>query len=194
MKEWFIRMDPQIDSLVTNNIKDDFPPLLNLFKWTDFLVEEANALYEDNLGEGQSQGVEFAEKAHDALVACMVIGRYFPPLRLSIVRTLVHPSMANRRWGVRRRMTVCLDNDCNDPKCKGNRLEVFKKEGESDERVRLVAPHHKNDRRGVRAIKFTLPSGTFTTLILRYIKSGHQVGSADSAHMGSHSSDLISHL
>ena len=174
MQEWFSRMDPQIDTLVSDHMKDDFPPLVNLFKWTDSLFEEAMDLYDEDVADGQCQGVQFAEKAHDALVASMIIGRYFPPLRLSIIRSLGHPSSADRRWGVSTTMAMCLDSDCTDPKCKGNRIEVFKKTGE--ERVRLVAPHHKNDRRGFKAIKFTLPAGPFTKLILLYSKTGHQVG------------------
>lgn len=175
MGEWLSRVEDQISNIVKDNIKDDFPPLVKLFKWADSLVDEADTLYHDDVDSGKFPGIEFALKAQEALVVSLVIGRFFPPLRLYIVRTIVHPSMSGRLVGVNINATVCTDKDCSDPKCIGNHFQVFRKVGEQEERVRLVAPHHKNDRKGFRAIKFTLPLGPITTLILRFAKYGHKV-------------------
>lgn len=42
-------------------------------------------------------------------------------------------------------------------------------------RVEYIAPHHKNERRSLGAIRFMIPAGDLTDLLLLHITKGHQV-------------------
>ena len=70
-----------------------------------------------------------ARLLYDACLSSFMFG-YLPPLRLACLRTLQVPSVA-----------TCLDPECKDKACKGNRV-LFKEGG-----YYISLPHHKNQHR-----------------------------------------------
>lgn len=93
-----------------------------------------------------------------------------PPLRLDFIKHLTHPSHSSR----------CLDRDCIERGCKGNRLEVLddptSEHGGKGVKVHVV--HGKNDKRLAKAcynINFSIPHGDLLKLLLTHITVGHEV-------------------
>ena len=179
MQVWLGRLESQISAGVPDPEKQPFPELQSLFRWVDGLMEGANRMYSNR----KEDGLAFAEQAHAALIAAFVVGRYLPPVRLSILRSLIHPDFAGKPIGVSGRTFSCQDPDCKKgPFCKGNRLTRTELENGKVE-WHLFAPHHKNDRRGTsKTIVVQLPEGPLTILLRRFARNGrvgyHQLACA----------------
>lgn len=106
-------------------------------------------LYGGMHGPPPTPKVELAIIMHNALFAAMFWG-YIPPLRPSIVMSLMVPTTSQR---------ACPHPSCQRPElCKGNRLEwINNKKG-----IRFIIPHHKNTKRWAgKAIVFDLPTELF---------------------------------
>jgi hypothetical protein len=103
-----------------------------------------------------------------AAIASLVTGTHVPPCRLSIIKTLLHPIFTQQEEGMPAQRT-CIERGCNDPTCRGNRLEV------RGDKVVFTAPHHKNSNRGFGPIEHVLPAGILTELLRVHIAVGHQM-------------------
>jgi hypothetical protein len=115
-----------------------------------------------------------------AIVACLVTGSHFPPLRLDVIKHLNTPEFS--------RLHGCRDPDClGSDGCPGNRLEVLQGSpcghdywdpGYATESFRLHIVHGKNDRR-LSAEKYqysvALPRNELTTLLLIHINAGRDI-------------------
>lgn len=98
---------------------------------------------------------------HDALLACTIFG-FLPPIRLSCIRTLLHPSYKG----------PCPQPDCTKEGCRGNRLIIVSKDPLV---LTFHLVHHKNEKVwGHRAIAFTLPE-SYAQLVMTFIGKGHKV-------------------
>ena len=86
-----------------------------------------------------------AWKLHNALLVALNFG-YMPPIRPSVLTSLVHPSMACID------SAMCARAGCTIKNCKGNRVE--KRGGH----YHMVLPHHKNGRKWEnKVVQFQLP-------------------------------------
>ena len=106
-----------------------------------------------------------------ALIATLVVGADIPPLRLSVLKTLLQPSLIDSYR--------CTDNDCLREDCLGNHVEVEggNELGVGGTGVILHIIHHKNDRRGHWGdpLSITLPEGAFLRLMLVHIQQGRDM-------------------
>lgn len=107
-------------------------------------------------------------------------GLYWPPLRLSWIKSLSHP-----------RYHQCFDPNCLEGQsCLGNHIKVEHVPGVASESsrwhfgyndkvcLRLNIIHNKNDRRSSRSnyqIGFNLPDCHVTKLFFAHIKEGHRL-------------------
>ena len=148
------------------------PPIRLIYEWVDGLREGARQVsnaYEAQGGVFDVQGGVLKTSAlqvQAAVIASLVTGRETPPCRLSVIKSVVHPSCVS--------MGGCLDADCVLGRgCKGNRVEVVSVE-DGSEVIKIIAPHHKtedsNQRQG--PLDITLPPGTLSNLMLFWIKYG----------------------
>lgn len=123
----------------------------------------------------------YSSQVQRSIIISLVCGIYFPPLRLSWIKSLSHP-----------RYRQCFDPNCLEGQsCLGNHIKVDRVVGATFEassqwhfgytdalRLRLNIIHNKNDRRSSRAnyqIGFTLPDCHLTKLLLAHIKEGHKL-------------------
>ena len=186
METWLGRLERQLSASLPKEPKSFVPSLDNLYRFADCLVMGADSLASAD-GRGLSLGWTAAFQNEVALVASLVIGRFCPPIRLAVIRSILHPSITSAAAGTARRGTqrMCEDRDCRDPSCVGNRVEISGEEpsdvdrdvaGPDDHRrVKFCAPHHKNERRGFAAIEFMVPEGPLTKMILLHVQHGHRV-------------------
>ena len=189
MNVWLTRLQEQLAAALPKEVKSLIPPLDKLYQWVDELVMGAEQCCNDDISAMSCLSWRAAWQNEVALIAALVVGRYIPPIRLEILRTLVHPaSIIN---GLR---DQCQDRDCRDRRCPGNHLSIFQPAatdagaaaGSSSQqalvagagdlrRIHFKAPHHKNDRRGFAAIEFDLPPGPLTERLLDHLDFGHTV-------------------
>lgn len=117
------------------------------------------------------QGASLAacRQLHDAALGCTLFG-YLPPVRLSCIRSMTHPSYTG----------PCLNPDCQLKGCRGNRLIV---EREHPLQLAIDLPHHKNQlAHGYKPIHFTVPAGLAELLYL-FTGQPHQVLTQAAAHV-----------
>ncbi len=170
MDKWLSRLREQLSAALPKEPKSDIPPLADLYHWVDSLILGAEICCSQDLQSMETLSWQSAWQNEVALIAALVVGRYLPPIRLEILRTLVHPDhIADGGLG------KCISKDCRDRRCPGNHLSVY---GQDDgvtcsRRIHFKAPHHKNDRRGFGAIEFDLPEGKLTERLLDHIDHGH---------------------
>ena len=194
MDTWLSRLEQQLSASMPKEPKLFVPSLKNLYLWVDDLAEGADLMTSEDLARFRALTYDSAWQNQAALIAALTVGRYQPPIRLSIERSLVHPShLTNHgqdsndeddmpvrpplaRRG-KKKNPFCLDVDCRDSRCLGNHLQILgeKSGGEDRRSLRFIAPHHKTDRRGFAAIQIDLPGGIFTKLLLIHIDHGHKV-------------------
>ncbi len=177
MDTWLSRLREQLTAAMPKEPKSDIPPLSDLYHWVDSLILGAELCCNNDLLNMKTLTWQSAWQNEVALIASLVVGRYLPPIRLEILRTLVHPDHITP--GV---LNQCINKDCKDRRCPGNHISVIKHASvgeESEQRtavgrhIRFRAPHHKNDRRGFGAIEFDLPEGKLTERLLDHIDFGH---------------------
>ena len=190
METWLGRLEQQLSASMPKEPKSFVPSLKDLYLWVDDLAEGAELMTSADLERFGVLTYDSAWQNQAALIAALTVGRYQPPIRLSVARTLVHPAHLasggtdddddadeGPERGHVQRIALCLDADCRDARCLGNHLVIS---GDIDEdgdhrAIRFIAPHHKTDRRGFAAIEIDLPSGIFTQLLLIHIDYGHKV-------------------
>lgn len=94
------------------------PPLNKVWSWVDKLCKEAlDTVRQDRAKYGRITP-RTAKLVQAAIIANLVTGATVPPVRLSILRAVVHPKYVQARR--------CQDPDCQVPGniCLGNRFEV----------------------------------------------------------------------
>ena len=136
----------------------------DLVKLTMAAKQQAQQVYEE-----QGATVAACRQLHDAALGCTLFG-YLPPVRLSCIRSLAHPSYTG----------PCLHPDCSKQQCRGNRLIVQQRQP-----LLLVIdlPHHKTQAANAfKPIHFTVPSGLAELLYL-YIGQPHKVLVQAAAHV-----------
>jgi hypothetical protein len=106
-----------VKGLLANVPVKDAPQIHKIFRWVDGLAEGAALAI-------QSNDTSKAMQVQAAIMASLTTGREVPPIRLSLLRTLCHPSTVD--YG------TCLDKDCTNPACKGNYAELIEDEEEED--------------------------------------------------------------
>jgi len=191
METWLGRLEQQLSATMPKEPKSFVPSLKDLYFWVDDLAEGADVMTSADLKRFGCLTYDSAWQTQAAIIAALTVGRFQPPIRLSIARTLVHPSHLTEsgldeeeddsesphRRG--RNSSFCLDGDCRDSRCLGNHLEIHgdidEDSGEDRRTVRFIAPHHKTDRRGFASIVIDLPRGIFTKLLLIHIDHGHKL-------------------
>ena len=175
MSTWFLALAGQIGRAIPPPVTKVVPPLSSLFQFVDGLFEGAKLVMMRMRNNNTPMTVDDAFQIQYALIARLVTGRDMPPCRLSIVKTLLHPSMVSEGM-------QCPDPDCNLRECKGNRVEVLGGEGASSSssmdnpnlKIRILAPHHKTEFVGQtqRLLDVTLPPGKLTNFFLFWIYHG----------------------
>ena len=183
MQVWLARLQEQLAASLPKEPKSIIPPLDQLYFWVDELVLGAELCCQADLQQMNCLTWQSAWQNEVSIITALVVGRFIPPIRLEILRTLVHPSTLTD--GVKGQ---CKDRDCRDRRCLGNHLRVIippPPDGSSavgldgqhqmQRYIRFRAPHHKNDRRGFAAIEFDLPLGQLTQRLLDHMDYGHKV-------------------
>lgn len=181
IETWLGRLESQISATMPKEPKSFVPSLKDLYLWVDDLIEGAEEMTSADLNSIGTLTAISAWQNQAALMAALTVGRFQPPIRLSIERTLLHPSHETNKDGRRGQQKVCMDPDCRTTGCLGNRLVVVGDLPDDDSElgdtrtIQFIAPHHKTERKGFSAITFTLPEGIFTKLLLLHIDYGHKL-------------------
>ena len=99
------------------------PRIHHIFKWVDGLAEGAVQVIHNN---------DFRKvmQVQASIIASLITGREIPPTRLSLIKTLWHPSKVS--------VGGCGDEDCIDPTCKGNWAELIEDTEDEDDKVRCL--------------------------------------------------------
>jgi len=173
LETWFLTLGRQLSNLMPTP-KKEAPPLELIFSWVDGIAEGARLVLG---GRSLTGGQAFQVQA--AIVAKLVSGREMPPCRLSIIKTIMHPSLVEDLG--------CQDPDCNTRGCRGNRAELVGGGGgggassssnsNSNLGVRIIAPHHKTEDKGRQQgpLDVILPPGQLTEFAVYWIQKGWKV-------------------
>lgn len=162
--QWFINVARDLHALMPKDesINEDLPSTAVLFKFVATLEEDAkDKLRRDVAKSRLTETTAWAIQM--AIIAVFIVGFEFPPCRLQFLKSAMHPDKVT--------VGCCKKKSCTSPlTCKGNRFEVFTEGGA--QRVRVIFPHHKNTKRGFKTIRFVIPLGTLTELLLVHISRG----------------------
>ena len=105
--------------------------------------------------------LQAAQNVHDAVLSAAVI-THLPPSRLSCIRSMLAPDS----------LSPCTHPDCKRPGCQGNKLYITSK---SPLKMRIMFPHHKNERKWKKAvIAFDVPS-ELAEMLLLYLEGPRKV-------------------
>jgi hypothetical protein len=99
----------------------DAPHIQQIFSWVDGLAEGAVQVIQNNM---LSKGMQ----VQASIIASLTTGREVPPTRLSLIKTICHPSTVS--------VGGCGDKDCIDSTCKGNWAELI--EDDEDEHIEVT--------------------------------------------------------
>ena len=150
--------------LVSNAQADSWMSAAGVVKLNMAAKQQAEQAYVD-----QGASLAACRQLHDAALGCTMFG-YLPPVRLSCIRSMTHPSHSG----------PCLHPDCKLKDCRGNRLII---EREHPLQLAIDLPHHKNQAaHGFKPIHFTVPAGLAELLYL-LIGQPHQVLTQAAAHV-----------
>jgi hypothetical protein len=150
LTKWFNVLNAQLSNTIAMPVKVA-PALRGMWEWVDKVAEGALLVVDGKMPD--------VLQVQAAIIALLVTGRETPPCRLSILKTVVHPSQVE--------VGSCRDPDCNLSGCLGNRVELTE-----DRLVRIIAPHHKTEDSRKGSMSVTLPSGTLSTLMQFWITEG----------------------
>lgn len=101
----------------------DAPRIHKIFQWVDGLTEGAVRVI-------QANDVHKVMQVQASIIASLATGREVPPTRLSLMKTMRHPSTVS--------FGGCGDQDCNDPACKGNWAELIEDTDDDDIQVSMT--------------------------------------------------------
>lgn len=144
------------------NRKRGLPDGSDVKEWARQLVELVASQVADRVA--RFSGVidrPTAVQVQRAVLAALVTGLEFPPIRLWTLKTLMHPDHNGR----------CHDAECNVRDCLGNRVEVDEGEGAG---IVLHVGHGKTERwqRKDFAYSIAVPEGKFADLFRLHIAEG----------------------
>ena len=92
MSTWLLALSGQIGRAIPPSLARVVPLLSSLFQFVDGISEGAMLVMG---GRNNSLTADDAFQVQHAIVSRLVTGRDMPPCRLSIVKTLLHPSMVS---------------------------------------------------------------------------------------------------
>jgi len=146
--EWLDVLSGQLArSLPDSQGWGDLPAFTSVRQWVDSIRRMALAHVREAMADKRVMPREVAILVQRAIIASLVIGRDFPPLRLHLIKVLYRPILdPNGEIQPRR----CTDPDCQrGSSCLGNRLEFTQYDRDGvPQGLRLHIVHHKTDRRG----------------------------------------------
>jgi hypothetical protein len=122
MEAWLGRLEKQMSASLPKARKTMIPSLNELFLWVDELVVGAEELTWADMRRMNSITHTAALQNQAAILAALTTGRYLPPIRLYIARTIIHPAFLTEG---EEEEPLCQDRDCRDSSCLGNHIEVF---------------------------------------------------------------------
>lgn len=187
MATWLKTLYTQICNTIAAPIKEA-PPLDLIWEWTESITEGAvpylSHTFSHPFAPSSSSPSTSPHLTKEGAIQCqagiitrIVSGTDAPPCRLSIIKTLVHPSKVS--------IGGCLDPDCLLRDCKGNRMELVgggaTAGGGSNSSiitptsVRIIAPHHKTEAlmQNQGPLDITLPPGRpLTDMLVHWIQHG----------------------
>lgn len=148
MDSWLNLLSRQVAVSAPTQVSDTLPAYSAVQCWVLYKVRRALDVIEEDMSAIGSMTARCALMVQDALIASLVCGSFFPPIRLSVIKSLTHPSYK-----------TCFDPDClQGSSCRGNHilLERLKNREDSDHtwhfgygprlRITLKIAHQKNDR------------------------------------------------
>lgn len=151
-------------NLISHAQADNWMSSADMVKLNMAAKQQAEQAYLD-----QGASLAACRQLHDAALSCTMFG-YLPPVRLSCIRTMTHPSYGG----------PCLHPDCQLQHCRGNRLIVQR---QHPLQLAIDLPHHKTQAaHGFKPIHFTVPAGLADLLYL-FIGQPHQVLTQAAAHV-----------
>ena len=126
MDAWLGRLEAQINASMAPPMPKAMPDAQIMWHWVDSLVNAALVAVACDMTNMNDVTFMTAWKVERALIAALVCGRYLPPCRIHLIKTLIHPRYNSS--------TSCMDPDCREPgRCGGNKVEVVE---HADEQVR----------------------------------------------------------
>jgi hypothetical protein len=134
MDEWLGNMEAQISANMPAPPPRVVPLARSMWAWVDHLVDGALVAVDHAMTTNVGFTINTAWMVQRALIAALVTGRYIPPCRLHLIKTMVHPRFNG----------TCTDPDCNvSGHCPGNQIQVLeRRQAESDEDEVRVSPAH----------------------------------------------------
>jgi hypothetical protein len=123
MEAWLGRLEKQMSASLPKARKTMVPSLSDLFLWVDELVVGAEELTWADIRRMNNLTHTAALQNQAAILAALTTGRFLPPIRLYIARTLVHPAFLTEE-DQNSGEPLCQDRDCRDRSCLGNHIEV----------------------------------------------------------------------
>lgn len=151
MDAWLNLLARQLVASAPVSVSEALPSHSKVQAWCMYKVRSALEAIEFDMKDMNCLTSRSAAKVQESVIASLICGAFFPPIRLSIIKSLTHPKYKG-----------CWDPDCLEgPCCRGNHilLEAVKDAENSQEhsgtwlfgygpslRMTLVISHSKNDR------------------------------------------------
>lgn len=119
MEQWLGTLEAQVRASMPMAKKPEMPPATEIYAWAIDLAKHSLQRMERDLAILGHMSEATARMVQQATIVILVTGTCTPPVRLSFVKSAIHPSF--------NRLLKCIDPDCVDPNCMGNRLELIKR-------------------------------------------------------------------
>jgi hypothetical protein len=185
MDKWLQKLEHQLQSAIPLAPPPDRPDAEVVLSWGHQVCEEALHHVNTSMANYGTLTYNVAARVQDAIIVSFVTGCHIPPCRLNLIESWLHPSLVD--------VVKCQDKDCRRVNCLGNRFELDELDADDEEGdVCEVEPpwhfdydttgiisnivHGKNEFRGTGVdLKFMLPRGTLTKLLLAHMNVGHKI-------------------
>jgi hypothetical protein len=125
---WLANLEAQIASSMPAPTRATLPEVPAVFRWVDTLVDVALLHVDAEMSSMKSLSGKTAWKVERALLASLVTGRFIPPCRLNLLKTMPHPRYNGP--------SSCTDPDCMIKPCSGNQIQINERQ-ETDDLVRV---------------------------------------------------------
>lgn len=113
---WLAQLETQLGSVLPDPSKKQTPSMDELLSWAEELGEYAESEVADDREVEGCITKPTARLVQQAIIAMLVVGFCAPPIRLSIIKTAVHPDYVEE----------CMDLDCRrGPDCRGNIFQLI---------------------------------------------------------------------
>eukprot|EP00955_Chlamydomonas_euryale_P070239 360693-Chlamydomonas_euryale.AAC.1 len=188
MDKWLERLDQQLSFAVPMLPKDGQPDAEIVIAWAKEFCDTAVQLVDSCMQRFGILTSNVAKSVQDAIIVSCVTGAHIPPCRLNFITSMIHPHMASTFGNP---CPGCQDKDCRLDDCKGNHLELSSMQqvaGSSDQQIEVEGHfgcnntiltthvvHGKTEfsNGGGVVMKYTIPCGPLTKLLLAHIMEGH---------------------